>query len=166
MKTGLSSLRKNRLLPIAAVISSILLLTGESLNCCRLNQSLSQTLQKWITVAQNHPITVQDDDSDHESHCHRHSNLIAHTGSHESDRIVSASAGDGAGLDTPNTCISENSLAAKAMLQGEFAMVDLLTLFPAPQFTFVAVAPFLPERPRPQNRSSPPLYLTTLRILV
>lgn len=157
MRIRITSLRKTRLLPILGILCSILLLTGETLSCCRINESISDYLHAFLTGStQSKP--AQSDESDHHPNCHGHEgNTVA---------IPNGEGGSGAHYAMAGTCISEYSLKAKPMLAGDFAFDAEFIAGPALPLTFGTVMPFVPERPRPQNRSSPPLYLTTLRLLV
>jgi hypothetical protein len=69
-------------------------------------------------------------------------------------------------LVSDGSCISEHSFAGKPMAASEYTAPGLViaVLYWLPE---VPAAPsFLALNPRPQNKSSPPLYLTTLRLLV
>ena len=157
MRPRISSLHKTRWLPILSVLCSVLLLTGETLSCCRINESISETLRALVTGPGHHEETA-DESGDPHSHCHGHAQSVVA----EHDTPSEA----GSAYVAFGFCISQYSLLNKPMAVGEFAFSLDILFTKAPLIAFEEVAPFLPERPRPQNKAGPPVYLTTLRLLV
>lgn len=157
MRARISSLRKTRMLPFLAVLSSVLLLTGETLSCCRINAEISKTIGALFTNS-SHQKGNADESGDAHSHCHGHK---------QEDVATRGIPNDAGTAYVPyGSCISQYSLQAKPMVAGDFSFALDIGLGNAPLMAFEGIAPFLPERPRPQNKAGPPVYLTTLRLLV
>lgn len=156
MQARISSLRKTRMLPLLAVLSSVLLLTGETLSCCRINAEISETLKTLLTKSSLQEGSA-DEAGDAHSHCHGHPQEVAAT---------QGIPNDGSAYVPFGSCISQYSLQAKPMVAGDFAFSLDIGFAHAPVTSLEEVAPFLTERPRPQNKAGPPVYLTTLRLLV
>ena len=72
----------------------------------------------------------------------------------------------GSALNQYGACLSERIETGKPMLAGDFTFAPISTLVSALVVESVPAPSFRPVSPRLQNKSSPPLYLTTLRILV
>jgi hypothetical protein len=134
-----------------------LLLTGETLSCCRINESISASLRALVTGSDHHE-EAADESGDPHSHCHGHAqNALPEHG---------APIDAGSAYVPFGSCISQYSLQAKPMVAGEFAFSLAILSTQVPILAFEGVAPFMPERPRPQNKAGPPVYLITLRLLV
>jgi hypothetical protein len=134
-----------------------LLLTGETLSCCRINESISESLRAMLTGPAHHEESV-DESADPHSHCHGHTQeAVPDQGSPD----IAGSAYVPFG-----SCISQYSLQAKPMVAGELAFALDCLFTQAPLVVFEGIVPFLIERPRPRNKAGPPVYLTTLRLLV
>ncbi|HKP96952.1 MAG TPA: hypothetical protein VJ385_14475 [Fibrobacteria bacterium] len=166
MRVSISALQSRRLLSGIAFLISFFFLFGQFFNCCLINESIGTALNRaFHSSSHEHEVGAQADadaDDDEDAHCR------GHAGHAHPETIVSSGV---EGEATPRfeqveSCLSEQSFSGKPMLASEIAVshvaisvVHLLAEVPAS-------LPFLFERPRPQNKSSPPLYLTTLRILV
>ena len=167
MRGSIHTHRKGRLLQGAVLLVSFLFLTGQFFNCCRLNESFGTALRNaFLAVAHpNQKITQLDHEEGVEIHhkCHGH-------GSEDSpesglDSKVQGEAGTRA-IEQSNECLSEQSFSGKPMLASDFALVPTFISVPDVVVGNLVPEPFYFERPRPQNKSSPPLFLITLRILV
>jgi hypothetical protein len=156
-------LKRHRLLPAISFLSVILLLTGEFFSCCRINEILSNEVHGLILklglIRQAHPIASASEEEDHHAHCHGHAN-------HSPQQIEIKVIPGASGYTQDGSCISELSLTKKSMVESVSPTWVLSTASfgiceeTAP-LKFVSV-----NRPRPQNRSSPPVYLLTRRLLV
>lgn len=164
MAKTLTTLRKTSLMPIVALVSAFLLVAGQVFNCCRLNESISESVgNAALAVSRmlSHP-KVETIDLSAKTHlgCH------GHAPSDES--LVNADPPDEnvSRLNAEESCLSESGFVPKALTPSD-----------ATQTTYFSGAPTLVheipvprvsrfEKPRPQNKSSPPIYLLTLRILV
>jgi hypothetical protein len=164
MANNLTTLRKTSLMPIMALVASFLLVTGQVFNCCRLNESVSESIGKAaLAVSQmvNHPDFGREDPS-----AKAHSRCHGHSPTDESRFSADRPDEDGSRVNAEESCLSESGFAQEAFTPSD---VSQLTFFsgisarvqemPVPRLSRF-------EKPRPQNKSSPPIYLLTLRILV
>jgi hypothetical protein len=166
MPRSISSFKKHPLLPVVALLASFFLLTGGVFHCCRINESLAEKLMEILTVSEaaaTSPAAKLDEDM-----AGRHPACRGHGTQDKSTPSPSPlSAADGARtvLEPAGHCLSALSLAAKAMAIGEFPVLDL----PVSSVLSGEKAATLinrVSRPRPHDKSSPPLYLITLHFLV
>jgi hypothetical protein len=150
-------------MPILSVLCSVLLLTGETLSCCRINESISDALRALVTGSGHHGESGESGKGavDSHSHCHGHAQAVVPDHGIPGTLDVAGSAYIPFG-----SCISQYSLQAKPMVVGELTFSLDFFYTQAPLIAVEGVAPFLIERPRPQNKAGPPVYLTTLRLLV
>jgi hypothetical protein len=144
-------------MPILSVLCSVLLLTGETLSCCRINESISESLRALLAGPAHHEESA-DGTADPHSHCHGHAQ--AAVAEQETPDIA------GSAYVPFGSCISQYALPAKPMAAGELGFSLDCGFTQAPLIVSEGVAPFLIERPRPQNKAGPPVYLKTLRLLV
>lgn len=164
MANTLTTFRKSSLMPILAVATSFLLIAGQVFNCCRLNESISESVGKAaLAVSQmiSHP-KVESTVQSGKTHlgCH------GHTPSDESIVIADLPIGNGSRVNAEESCLSESGFAIKALTPSDASQTTFFTGTPAliQEIPVPRLSRF--EKPRPQNKSSPPIYLLTLRILV
>jgi hypothetical protein len=166
MSVSIAALKTSRLFRGAAFLVSLLFITGQLFDCCRVNESFAHAVLGFFRHGDAKPALAEAGEDAH-PRCHGHAiasreNRDPQAGSLLAEKAAPAEseyAQDG-------SCLSEKAFSKKPMVASEFA--------PAPIPLLVvgwAIQPDLPpsffcERPRPQNKSSPPLYLTTLRLLV
>ena len=167
MASTLTSFRKTSLVSVLAVVSSFLLIAAQVFNCCRLNESISENVGKAARALGDlvsHPeVNPQYRTAKTHMGCHGHppsGELQAETElPHLPDQT-------GSQLKAEESCLSESGLIFKALSPS----IGIQTAFfiEAPVFLQEIEIPSLLrfEKPRPQNKSSPPIYLLTLRILV
>jgi hypothetical protein len=160
MSLSISALRTRRLFRAAALFVSVLFITGQVFNCCLINESFARSVKDLFRPRAAKVLYAEAGEDAH-PHCHGHA-AESEAGGLVAERtspLDSHFAQDG-------TCLSENAFSTKPMVASDFAQA------PIPLFAVGwVIHPELPrsfyfERPRPQNKSSPPLYLTTLRLLV
>lgn len=160
MSVSISALKTRRLFRGVAFLVAILFITGQVFNCCLVNESFARAMKSLFQHGGETALHNEDQEAAHPG-CHGHA---AHheTGAVHSGMTKAAEPG----YTQDGSCLSEQSLSAKPMVASEYAQAPLplalLAWVPQPEFPQA----FYFDRPRPQNRSSPPLYLTTLRILV
>lgn len=164
MVIGPNSLRKNPAFPMLAVLTAFLLVSGQVFNCCRLNETLSENLGlamkrlgRWVNSSAKPAESKM---------------VRSHPGCHGHSATEVALAPDLPLTDSPiqwrsaEVCLSELDSAPKALQPA--SIPDAGSFFPTSPVP--ATVPPLKlsqfEHPRPQNKSSPPIYLLTLRILV
>ncbi len=167
MRGSIHTHRKGRLLQGAALLISFLFLTGQFFNCCRLNESFGTALKNVFLAAAHpdHKTSQLNHKEGVENHhkCHGHgSEASLESGP---DSKVLGEAGTCA-IEQTNECLSEQSFSGKPMLASELALSQTFMSVPDVVVGSLVPEPFYFERPRPQNKSSPPLFLITLRILV
>lgn len=155
-------LKRNRLLPAVAFFTVFLLLTGELFNCCHINEALSKHVQNLIGnlswVSHHDPIASVSEGENH-PHCH---GGTARSQPHIEKNGVS---GDG-GYKQNGSCISERAIIKKSMVESLSPTGSIRAASFAMHAEPILVIPAFVNRPRPQNRSSPPIYLLTLRLIV
>lgn len=164
MAPSLKTLRDSALLPFLAVAVSLLLVAGQVFNCCRLNAVLSEKLAVALQGIGNwdqHPSEPV------EAHP-----LLSHTGCHghpapgESQMSHAPLEGVPIQWKSAVTCLSELDAVPEAIQPTSNPPMGALFAT-----TWVPAADWVPSLPhfensRPQNKSSPPVYLRTRRILV
>jgi hypothetical protein len=164
MATTLTSIRKTSLMPILAMVSSFLLVAGQVFNCCRLNESISERIGKAaLAVSQ---LVSKPDVERVNPFAKTHLGCHGHPPSDETRVKSDLPDASGVRLKGEEPCLSESGFAKKA-----FTPTDASHAIPfseTPALVRETLVPRLPrfEKPRPQNKSSPPVYLLTLRILV
>lgn len=166
MVRSISRLRKHPLLPTFAILASLFLITGQLFNCCRINESIADDIAKWLQAAHllnPKPNLHGKESAEHLSYCHGHGVKSPHP----NPSSVIAQAGQAEPNVAPEeSCLGENAITAKVMAASQLPTLDL----PKIAMTFrEKISPknsVCPENPRPQNKSSPPVYLTTLHLLV
>jgi hypothetical protein len=167
MRGSIHTHRKGRLLQGAALLISFLFLTGQLFNCCRLNESFGTALKNAFLAAAHtdHKTAHLNHEEGVEAHhkCHGHGSEASPESGRDSK--VQGEAGTCA-IEQPNECLSEHSFSGKPMLASELALSQTFISVPDVAVGNLVPEPFYFERPRPQNKSSPPLFLITLRILV
>jgi hypothetical protein len=166
MSVSSYSLARNpRSLSVIAILSATFLLTGELFSCCRINEAFAREVarlfQSMGRAGIEKPAAAQADDSDHHAHCHGHqAQPLAQA------QATSAPVTDGTVFHPEGTCISEHSVARQSMVGSESFTWSPFPASTAFRFVPAPVPTLSVERPRLQNKSSPPLFLLTLRILV
>lgn len=156
-------------MPIMAVVSSFLLISGQVFKCCRLNESISESIGK-AALAVSHLVSQAEAEPPVQA-------VKTHLGCHghpPSDESQGKGSQVNAGFQDPNdvhinakeSCLSESGFALKAFSPSDGSQASLFSETRA--LVREVPVPHLPrfEKPRPQNKSSPPLYLLTLQILV
>src|SRR3989338_3980540 len=166
MTGALSRFNKSRALPLVALISCFFLVAGQVFNCCRLNEIVSSEagllLKSWVLFDSHSDEAVLTEASGSHPGCHGHGKT---EGPAVAPPLLETEGATALSTQQRN-CISEFAFAAKSQLPGSsFFLLD----FPGKPYILPALAfgseNASAERPRPQNRSSPPVYLLTLRIL-
>lgn len=164
MTPSLMSIKKRSALPILAVAISFFLVAGQVFNCCRLNETFSESISKTLNRIGHwgdRPMagSVALPAKTHTG-CHGHPASVEPktTSVHFANAPIQWKSGE--------TCLSELDAVPEALqpsadpvLDPFFAAFRILESeldFTVPRF----------EKPRPQNRASPPIYLLTLRLLV
>ncbi len=154
-------LKRHRLLPAISVLTVSLLLTGEFFNCCRINVAFAvdvrQVIQTLGFITPLKAVASTSEDPDH--HCHGHE--VHSTSQIDGDAIPGLSM-----FTQVGSCISDQSIAKKSMVGSESFTLEIPTAATRFLEEPLVVKSFSIDHPRPQNRSSPPIYLLTLRILV
>ena len=157
------SLKRHRLLPAISVLTASLLLTGEFFSCCRINEAFVNNTRAFIQstglIRQTTPVASTSEEQDNHPHCHGQEAQSAQHIEHEYSAAVSAYTLD-------KSCLSELAITKKSMVGSESFSLDI-----SPGPVSISEEPILVKyvsvnKPRPQNRSSPPVYLLTLRLLV
>lgn len=169
MANTLTSLRKTTLLPIMAALSSFLLVSGQVFKCCHLNESISQSVGKAaLAVSQ---LIGQPEAEPPAQAVKTHLGCHGHPPSDESQVKGSQLKGglqdpEGVQVDAKESCLSESGFALKPFSPSDGFQATLFS--DARALVRETSVPSLPrfEKPRPRNKSSPPLYLLTLQILV
>lgn len=157
----LTSLRKSPWLPVLAAAMTFTLVIGQVFRCCSLNESVSAGVGKLLKSLRHHG-----------GHGPAHEVKVTHAGCHghgESSKTQTLSASvdeGGPHLKSDETCLSEVAVTPKAI---QSTSLEISGLFHATPILLLVADPISPdqfEKPKPQNKSSPPVYLLTLRILV
>lgn len=158
----LTSIRKASWLPVIAMAMSFAMVTGLFLNCCRINESISAGVGEFLTSlghSGGHGSPSAIAGSSHPG-CHGHGKPA------ESRTQPAPDNGPGAHVESDEACLSELAIAPKALQSNP---LDFSGLFQESPFHILVAHITLPPpfgQLKPQNKSSPPLYLLTLRILV
>jgi hypothetical protein len=167
MPTSILSLRKgNRLLPVVSLLTMLLLVTGECFNCCRINEAFANDVQRLLaSMGMAHDPgsdTGVSTGEDRHPGCHGHAlpSPSASTSMQPSPEPAHAA------YSHEGSCISEQAITRKSMVGSESFALVMVAWLNEFRFDLPPIAEQQFTRPRPQNRSSPPLYLLTLRILV
>lgn len=160
----LTSFRKTSLMPIMAAATSFLLVAGQVFNCCRLNESISESIGK-AALAVTHMVSHPDVNRENQS-VKTHLGCHGHSPSDESLLNADLPGESGSQVNAKESCLSESGSALKALTLPDAFQTTFFTGTTA--LVQEAPVPLLScfEKPRPQNKSSPPIYLLTLRILV
>lgn len=164
MTSSKYTLWKATWVPALAFALSVLLIAGQTLNCCRLNETISATLGNvFKSLVHASAGTSQVSKPQPRK---THAGCPGHGPEAESPRPEDAGNARGPHINAEETCLSEVAFVPKALPPVSTPEIGLT----AAVIAFIP-APALPrsvriERPRPQNRSSPPVYLLTLRLLV
>lgn len=164
MVLTLTSVRKTSLVPALAVLSSFFLVAGQVFNCCRLNETVSESFGK-AAHALSHLLN-------HSEEAPKNQAAIAHHGCHghilsSKDQVNGFFQNQaGSHLQADASCLSETGFTPEGLKPSEGFTHPFSTQAPAPLQAVVVLRLPRIEKPRPQNKSSPPVYLLTLRILV
>lgn len=164
MAPSLKTLRKSPLLPILAVVVGFFLVAGQTFNCCRLNETLSENIAKALQGI-GHWGEHAGADSEVKP-VKTHPGCHGHPASEES-QVANIPLEDAPiQWKSAETCLSELDAAPKALQPPSNPVLD--PFFATAVVLEADLVPLIPrfEKPRPQNRSSPPVYLLTLRLLV
>ncbi|MEO6097407.1 MAG: hypothetical protein ABIW76_17860 [Fibrobacteria bacterium] len=158
------------LLPAIALITAALLLTGEWFSCCRINEAFAREIEQVAKalglIGEAAPVVSAAEVADAHPHCHGPAAPAAPSGEvpalHPDADVPQGTPA----LAQDAHCLSEQAITRQSMVGSES-----LALESPPEaialHDFPVATPFASvERPRPQNRSSPPVYLLTLRLLV
>ena len=164
MRISLKRFKDGRLLPVVATLVSVLLLTGQFFACCRMNEEFAATLVKVLSRLASphlHSHDNQEPEAGESRHtCHGHGRSVESVVAATPEGISACS------VAAKEECLSEHAFSRTPMLVSELDVPVLATL-PVPiSLDAIQPEPYFESRPRPQNKSSPPLYLTTLRILI
>ena len=157
MTMSVSSLKRHSLLPVAAFVSAFLLVTGQALSCCCPNEGVSDKVSQAFTALSGklHPAASPEN----AMHCAGHE-MPAESGT---SGVVTAGANHC--MAAGDECMPSSSLAAKVMVGSEFSSSWTLPIV-LERMEVARALVSLHLEPLPQNKSSPPLYLSTLHILV
>ncbi len=164
-----------------SILMTFLLLSGEFFSCCKINQAFALELHTILSASlgfKNHPnaplangmkpdpIESEIQNLDSHPHCHGHalaSEQKVGTGDNISENFTK---GDRA-LSVDGSCLSERAITKLAMAQNISFDIDFIHFESAIKLessirpVFIAL-----ERPRPQNKSGPPLFIFVRQILV
>jgi hypothetical protein len=164
--------KKHPGLPVLAMVTTMLLISGQVLNCCGINESLSASLAKTLQtlgIIDVHKAKVAS-----EAEPKSHPNCPGHGSETASEALVTAKASQPLVPAEPGqnqyaakeSCLSERTLSVNAQPSNPDSPINLAVQAQIAFRAEFARFPVQAEKPRPQNKSSPPLYLLTLRILV
>lgn len=166
MRGSLSKIKTHPLLPAIALMASVFLLTGQAFNCCHINGAIggkiTAALSHWSSSGSDNAPLHHEEESGH-AHCHGHA---MQAGTADAGAGIQKDFDSGSALNQYGTCLSERIETGKPMLAGDFTFSPIPTLIAAIVEESAPSPSVRPVSPRLQNKSSPPLYLTTLRILV
>lgn len=167
MAVSLSRFKRHRSVPVVALVSAVLLVSGQVLTCCSINESLSETLAKafrTLGIIHSHHADIASEHAP-KAHPNCHGHASAGEEGASSDHAILIEAGQ-ASYEAHEACISEFGFTIKAQPSNPLSLIDLPVQTPIGLIDDYVRTPAWTERPRPQNKSSPPVYLLTLRILV
>lgn len=167
---NLTTLRKNSLTPTLALLVSVVMVAGQLFTCCRLNESVSETVERtakwvgaWVTHSGQPGEPWETPAARTHGDCHGHSPGMA---SSSAASVPDPAEPAESELNRHDACLSEAGYAPTA-LQPASGSLSLVFLAATASFREPAASGLSGiEKPRPQNKSSPPVYLLTLRILV
>jgi hypothetical protein len=157
--------RHSTVLPSVALITAMLLISGQILTCCGLNESLSNSVARTFrSMGFLESVEARADVS-----ARTHPTCHGHTGGTETGFAFESSPKDAQApaYDSRETCLNEMALAVKAQASGPAAPEELLPV-PKPEGLIVlsqVKRPLAGSRPS-RTDTGPPVYLRTLRILV
>jgi hypothetical protein len=167
MTFSLSKFKKHPVLPVFAMITAVLLISGQIFNCCRLNESLSETLaQAFHRVGITHVKKVSSStEVEPKSHpnCHGHG---TENGTAPTTNLAQHIEPGQSQYSSEESCLSERTFTVNAQPSNPVSLIDLPVQVQVEYIDHFVKLPAQFERPRPQNKSSPPVYILTLRILV
>ena len=166
--------RLRRLLRAISLLTVFSFLGGEFFNCCFINHAFATKIEKIVTSLTQAEKTrnvfaVMEDEYVH-SECHGHSKVQENVNTAEQSQPSvsehSMPMFNSVAIHREEHCISGQSITHQSMVGN----LSLTLEFPAEQVGSI-VESILPPlcfltHPRPQNKSSPPLFLRTLQILV
>lgn len=164
---SLSRFKKHRAVPVVALVSATMLVSGQLLNCCQLNESLSGMLAKAfhsVGLFHSHE-AVHDSEAASHGHPNCHSHGLAEATSSDSPVALAAEAGQ-KHLEAHESCLSEHAFVVQAQASNNHWLAALPIQVRDGRCEDLVNAPARVERPRPQNKAGPPVYLLTLRLLV
>ena len=167
MILSVSKFKQHRVLPVLALVTAVLLISGQILNCCRLNESISASLTRAfqsVGIIPAHKAQVAQE-SEIKSHpnCHGHG---SESGVASNASITQPIEPGQNNFEAEESCLSERTFTVNAQPSSPLSLIDLpVQVHIGYVDAFVRLHTQV-DRPRPQNKSSPPLYLLTLRILV
>jgi len=155
--------RSHKLLTAISILTAFSFLSGEFFNCCFINQAFAAKIKKIVTVLNqtesNSKTDKNIDDEDHHSECHGHNDA-------DGTELSSGQAGKSVAMNMEGHCLSEQSITQQSMV----ANLSYALNFTVEQTGLIVASILTPlkivTQPRPQNKSSPPVYLLTLQILV
>jgi hypothetical protein len=163
MAGSILNMKNHRLLPAISVLTIFLLLTGEFFNCCRINESLANNAKLFIQamglLKSKTPIASTTEAQNSHPHCHGHEAQASEHIEHEIFPSTSA-------FTLSESCLSEFAITKKSMVGSKTFSLDISSTPISINEEPFLVKYFSVNKPRPQNRSSPPIYLLTLRLLV
>ncbi len=169
MSGTIQNFNRHRLLPAISIISVFFLLTGEFFSCCLINETFAKDVrQAFAILGFTKPIKAAAITSENpeqhaensEHHCHGHETVAA-TLLEEGTALTNHAI-----FTQDGSCLSELSIAKKTMVGSESFTLQIPSTTMAHFVEPSAIKSFSIDHPRPQNKSSPPIYLLTLRILV
>lgn len=157
----MTSLRQGPWLPFLSVAMAFTLVAGQFFTCCRINETISAGIAKYLQ-AFSHASSHGTDNHAAKTHpgCH------GHGVKQEITAPFVPIDHSGTQLKSDEACLSEAANTPKAL---QSTSLELSSLFQPSPFLWLASLPFdhvQVERLAPQNKSSPPVYLLTLRLLV
>ncbi len=154
----IASIKNNPLLGPILMVSLFLTLEKQILFCCTLSESVAEKIQEYFgggsSVSENH-------------HAEGHSSPTAKYYVLQDETVLHIESGShpGLGFQSSDSCLSENADNEIMILGLHFEVA----LHNGIDFRL----PHLPQllskvlyTPRPQNKSSPPIFLATIRIQV
>ncbi|MDQ3001889.1 MAG: hypothetical protein M3Y08_11595 [Fibrobacterota bacterium] len=171
MSLSLSTFKKQPLLPVISILTAVLLFSGQTLNCCCLNESVSDTLtQTFRSMGLIRDLKPQAaSEVEPNSHPNSHPNCHGYGSEGEPASTVVPTQPVDPGQNqfaSEAACLSELTFTVNAQPYSPLTLSDFPTQVHIGFIDEFAQRLAQFERPRPQNKSSPPIYLLTLRILV
>src|SRR5882672_8278625 len=75
MRGSLTSFKQHPLIPAIAMLASVFLITGQTFNCCRINETIAGKIRAaWSHLSSSHSVNTsihEEEEADH-PHCHGH----------------------------------------------------------------------------------------------